>query len=371
MGFRPSEQDLDWQNEHRDETRVLELIVACVSTAAASIVITILRLYSRRLLHRRLCLEAADWLLLVAWACFTILDVSWAVGTKYGLGRHAVVATNLHAARILALVGEAAYVLAIAFIKFSVLAMYWKHSPMRKFRYCLWGVGVLVGGWAMSGILVAIFQCTSIDYIWGPDSQSFCIDLGLRTLISGIMNVIMNTIIVAILIPLIWKNKRTMKHNKYLALATCAVGTSACIVSIVRLPYSIKIGTSDGAWDATPTFIISVVEITVGMLAVSIPSYRPLYEHFFGGGICRSSSNARAGKYKDTLHMSFYGEDARNDVNVSSPGTHLGCEHGGISVTNHIELVRHARKSGSWVRVTDEDEVELCQLAGRTQTTAS
>lgn len=151
---------------------------------------------------------------------------------------------------------------------------------------------------------------------------------------------------------------------------------SACIVSIVRLPFSLKVGTDDAAWDTVPTAIVSVIEITLGMLAVSIPTYLPLHEHIFGGrrGVCRKGSGASSCRYKETLHMGFYGECTRNDVNVTSPGTHVGCSHGGINVTNHIELVRHTNKSGNWVRVTDEDEdedEELCRSREKRQTEES
>ncbi|KAI8955625.1 hypothetical protein F4801DRAFT_273861 [Xylaria longipes] len=362
MGFEPSEQELEWQLEHRDETQVPGLIAACVSTAIASVIIISLRFLSRRLLHGRLRLEADDWLVLVAWVFFAVLDVSWAVGTKYGIGRHAVVVTDVRMVQILAVVGEAAYVLAIAFIKFSVLALYMKTFPIQKFRYCVWAVGIVVVGWAMSGAVVAVFQCTSIEYVWRSDVEGVCVDFGLRNLVSGIMNVMTSILIVVMVIPFAW-NLYITKQEKWLALVSLAIGTSVCIISIVRLPYSIKVGTSDGTWDAAPTFIVGVVEIAVGMLAISIPTYRPLYDHVFGGGVCRDSADARVCRYKETLHMGLYGKDAQTDVNVTSPGTHIGCDHGGISVTNHIELVRHAKKSGSWVRVTDDEEEESCKLA--------
>jgi hypothetical protein len=120
-----------------------------------------------------------------------------------------------------------------------------------------------------------------------------------------------------------------------------------------------------------PTAIVSVVEITVGMLAASIPTYCPLYEHVFGGGIWSKSKHTRTCSYKETLHMGLYGEGMQNDVNVTSPGTHVGSDHGGINVTNHIELVRHTNKSGNWVRVMDEDEEELRKAAEKTQARSS
>lgn len=97
------------------------------------------------------------------------------------------------------------------------------------------------------------------------------------------------------------------------------------------------------------------------MLAVSMPTYRPLYEHIFGRATCNTTTDTRACKYKESLRMGFCNVHAHNDVNVTSPGTHIGTDHGGINVTNHIELVRHTNKSGNWVRVTDEDEEELCK----------
>ncbi|KAI0184090.1 hypothetical protein EV127DRAFT_505609 [Xylaria flabelliformis] len=362
MGFEPSEQEMEWQLEHRDETQIPGLIAACVSTAIASVIIIGLRLLSRRLLHGRLRLETDDWLIFVSWVFFAVLDISWVVGTKYGIGRHAVVVTDVRMVQILAVVGEAAYVLSIAFLKFSVLALYLRTFPIPKFRYLVWAVGIVVVGWAMSGTVIAIFQCTSIEYVWRTDVEGVCLDFGLRNLVTGIMNVMTTILVVALVVPFAW-NLFIDKERKWLVLATFAIGTSAWAMSIIRLPYSIKVGTSDGTWDATPAFIISVVEIVMSMLAISIPTYRPLYEHIFGGGVCRESNNSRACRYKETLHMGLYGKDAQNDVNVTSPGTHMGCDHGGINVTNHIELVRHAKKSGSWVRVTDDEEEELCKTA--------
>ncbi|KAI0467130.1 hypothetical protein F4859DRAFT_518344 [Xylaria cf. heliscus] len=357
MGFGPSEQELEWQLEHHDETRAPGLIAACVSTAVVSVIVIAFRFLSRRLRHGRLRLEVDDWLILVAWVLFVILDVSWALGTKYGIGRHAAVVPNFGMAQILAAVGEVAYVLTVAFIKFSILALYWETFPTQKFRYCVWAVGVVVGGWAMSGAIVIILQCTSIEYVWRPDVQGARLDYGLRNLVLGIMNITTNILIGAMVLPFA-RNMDITKQKKWLVLVTFAIGTSVCIISIVRLPYSINVGTSDETWDAAPPFVVGVVEIAVGILAVSIPTYYPLYEHVFEGA-CRDSNNSRACRYKETLHMGLYGKNAQNNVNVTSPGTHMGCDHGGINVTNHIELVRHTNKSGSWVRVTDDEEEGL------------
>ncbi|KAI0533693.1 hypothetical protein GGR58DRAFT_98347 [Xylaria digitata] len=370
MDFGRSQNGLEWQYEHRDETRVPGLIAACATTAAASIVIIAMRFLSRRLLRDRLLLEASDWLVLAAWVFVVATNICWAVGTKYGIGRHAVVVSNIHIIQILAIVGEASYILAIAFIKLSILALYSKMFTVKKLRYYVWGTAIFVAGWAMSGCVVAIFQCSSIDYVWRPDARAFCINFSIRNLVSGIINVATSIFILTMAMTLVWSQNIT-GQEKWPVLFTFAIGSSACIISIVRLPYSIKVGTNDETWDCTPTVIISVVEITVGMLAVSIPTYQPLYKHIFGRRKSKDSNNTRAFCYKETLHTVFYGKGTQNDVKVTSPGTHTAPDQGGINVTNHIELVRHANKSGHWVRVTDEDEEELCKPTEQTQARSS
>ncbi|RWA13920.1 hypothetical protein EKO27_g1195 [Xylaria grammica] len=386
MSFIRSQDELEWQHEHHDETRVPGIIAACVATGIASVIIMALRFLSRRLLRDRLCLEASDWFILVAWVFFATTNICWAVGTRFGIGRHA--AFDIYITVIcaiedgvwgieLAIVGEAAYVLAIAFIKFSVLALYSKMFPLQKLRYYYWGVAVVVAGWAMSGSVVAIFQCTSIDYVWRPDARQFCVNFSLRNLVSGVINIVTSIFIVAMAIPSV-RSQKVTGQEKWLTLFTFAIGSrvlingvlihrSACIISIVRLPYSIKVGTSDETWDAAPTVIVSVFEITVGMLAVSIPTYQPLYKHVFGPRICSNNNNTRACCYKETLHIGLYGKGAQNDVKVTSPGIHMGSDQGGINVTNHIELIRHTNKSGLWVRVTDEDEEGLCKSTEEAQ----
>ncbi|KAI1128787.1 hypothetical protein F5Y10DRAFT_168159 [Nemania abortiva] len=352
MGLGPSGQELEWQYQHEDDTRVPGLIATCISTGIASVIILALRFVSRRLQYGKLRLETSDWLFLVAWVFFVTIDVACGIGSKYGLGRHMAVVKDFHKVQIMAVVSEASYILAISFVKFSVLAFYLKAFPVRKFRYFVWGFVVFVVGWGMSGAVVAVFQCSSIEYVWDSEAQDLCIDFGLRNIISGVINAFTNIFTWAMVIPLAW-NLPIRKQNKWLVLVPLAVGASACIVSIVRLPFSVSIGTNDETWDVVPNAIVSLIEITVGMLAVSIPTYRPLYGYIFGRGDFSDGNSTHACSFKETLHMGLYGERMRNDVEVTSPGIHIGCDHSGINVTNHIELVRHTNKSGKWVRVMD------------------
>ncbi|KAI0402872.1 hypothetical protein F4802DRAFT_574104 [Xylaria palmicola] len=363
MDFVSPDERLEWQYEHRDETRVPGLIAACIISTIISTIIIALRLISRRLFYGRIRIDASDWLVIVAWALLATVNVSAGISAIHGVGRHLIAVTDVHKVQILAIISESTYILSITFVKFSVLALYLKVFPGQKFRYCVWGVAAFIASWATSGVIVAIFQCSSIEYVWKPDSQQFCVDFALRNLISGIMNVLTDIVIMGMVIPLVWNAPKRVQ-KKWLVAVPFVTGAITCIISIVRLPYSLQTGTSDATWIAAAITIVSIVEITVGMLAISIPTYRPLYEHLFRGGVRGNNDNTCDCGYKEALHMGLYGGEAQSNVKVTSPGTHVGSDHGGINVTNHIELVRHTKKSGNWVRVTDEDEEEELCVSG-------
>lgn len=142
----------------------------------------------------------------------------------------------------------------------------------------------------------------------------------------------------------------------------------------MRLFYSLQIGSvNDGACkfikpvqlytsltqfiegEAVPSLIVSLVEATFGMLAVSVPTYRPLYRRIF----YRSAEDLRwrfEEVTKETTREGLYGKEIRTDVNISTSRGHSHDTPPGIKVVDQIELARHENRSGNWLRVSDDDE---------------
>lgn len=91
----------------------------------------------------------------------------------------------------------------------------------------------VVAGWAVSGAFAAIFQCMPISYAWDIEmlSEGSCINLGLQTLISGIINVITDFVIVGMVIPLVWK-LQISRQKKWFVTVMFAAG-SRCVVNYV------------------------------------------------------------------------------------------------------------------------------------------
>ncbi|KAI2633170.1 hypothetical protein GGS26DRAFT_590766 [Hypomontagnella submonticulosa] len=355
MSTQLTAQQIAYFEAHADDNLVPNVIIASSISGFLSVVILTLRFVSRWIMLGRLRLDLSDWFLVVAWIFFMMFNIGWTLGTRYGIGRHIIFATDIRMLQITSIIGDVGYVLTIAFIKFSVLSLYNNIFPIRRFHYLVWSLAIFLAAWTFSGTFVAIFQCTPISYVWEPERGGFCINFGLQNLILGILNVITDAFLVAMVIPLVWK-LQVSKQKRWLLLCTFAIASSACIVSIVRLFYSLQIGSvNDGAWEAVPSLIVSLVEATFGMLAVSVPTYRPLYRRIF----YRSAEDLRwrfEEVTKETTREGLYGKEIRTDVNISTSRGHSHDTPPGIKVVDQIELARHENRSGNWLRVSDDDE---------------
>ncbi|KAI1215083.1 uncharacterized protein F4807DRAFT_466395 [Annulohypoxylon truncatum] len=355
MPILPTEQEVSYMIAHSGDTLVANGIACASICGIFSIAFIWLRFYSQWHVQRRHSLTLSDIFIVLAWIFFASFDIGAAATTRYGGGRHAIFITNPRLIQILFILDENTYCYAMAFIKLSILSLYANIFPSRRFRYFLWAVAVFVIAWALSIANVAIFQCRPIAYGWDPTIEGSCLNYGLVVLVSGIINIITDFTILCMPIPLIWRLHATRQKKVELSIIF-ALGGSACIVSIIRLPFALRVGsTSDGSWDNMPAGMISIVELMTGILVACVPTYRPLYKQLF--------HHSASTTYGSTSNWSFslkrrkeahdFGEDCSRHVNISAD-QFLGDPRPGINVTNQIELVVHTNRGGNWVRVPDE-----------------
>ncbi|KAI1860569.1 hypothetical protein JX265_009968 [Neoarthrinium moseri] len=274
--------------------------------------------------------------------------------TQYGAGKHSIYITNARLIQILNIANEITYCFSMAFIKFSILSFYGTIFPSSHFHFWLWTVAAFVTSWAVSFSVVAVIQCMPIPYGWDPTITSgYCLDYGLATLIAGIFNIITDFTILCMPVPLVWKLHGN-RHKKILLCLTFGMGGSACVVSLIRLAFTLKVGTTaDGSWDIVPAGLLSVAELMSAILAACIPTYRPLFRKLVEGSTV-GKKIAWSGYGSAAIRNDKISRDAPHTVNVSA-GRFPNSTRPGINVTNQIELSVHRSKGGSWVRVPDED----------------
>ncbi|KAI8622891.1 hypothetical protein F5Y19DRAFT_460659 [Xylariaceae sp. FL1651] len=348
----PSSEQVAWQLAHPEDNLSNSTVTACAVSSALATVFLILRAWSKRLLYGRLRLEVNDWLCFTAWALFISSESLLAVSTRYGFGRHVAFVTNPRMLQILSLVIENLYALEIALLKLSILSLYQQLFKQHKLFYrATWIVGFFVASLGIWVILATNLQCIPIAATWDPTIDAYCIRYGLSALLAYIVNIVIDLVILAMPIPCVLKLKLSA-HRKRMLMLTFATGGGACIVSIVQLRFITHLGsTSDPSWDNAPIGIVSSIEVMIGILAVSIATYRPLYGHFFGvKSASKISSHTNGESVGDPYAKNFYTAQVSADTRFHSPIT----SHSGITATDQVELVRHINQNGQWIRIDDD-----------------
>ncbi|KAI1805841.1 hypothetical protein F4811DRAFT_569854 [Daldinia bambusicola] len=320
MSARPSEERIAFMLAHKDESLVPAIIVCVAICNVASIAFILLRLYSQYLVSRRLSLTQSDILLLL------------------GL-----------------IVAEASYSISLLFIKLGILRLYGTIFPSKRFHKFLWIFAICIIIFHLICFTTNLSQCIPIQYNWDTSIKGgHCVDYGLFTLLSGILNIINDFIILLYPIPQVLP-LHISKHKKMLLIFTFAMGGSACVVSIVRLPYSLEFNTTDDpTYDSTRMNLLSLVELMAGILATSIPTYRPLFRQIMASR-GRSSIDSPKNTYKKSGKDDISGGTRISPVITS--GTlpeQVQTNFPGINVTSHVELARYTNIGGNWIRVPDE-----------------
>ncbi|KAI0838463.1 hypothetical protein F5Y06DRAFT_287197 [Hypoxylon sp. FL0890] len=338
---------------HEDDSLVINIIVCCSICSVASTVFLLLRLYSQYLVSGKLRLAQSEYLLIIAWASFV---VCFASSTKYGGGRHIVFVENPRMVQILNIADENTYAYAMAFVKLSILRLYGSIFSSRQFHYFLWAIATVMIAWAISCGFAAIFQCRPIAHTWDPlVEKQFCINYGISLLVSGVINIATDFTILALPIPMVL-SLHMSKQKKRLLIFTFAMGGSACIISIIRLAFTIKVGsTADGSWDDIPAGLLSVVELMFGILAASIPTYRPLYRRIIGGSATLAPISNTPLLRLDYGSKKTKANSCGSDSQLTEgffAGHFQGGDLAGTSVTNQIELGKHTN-GGNWQQISD------------------
>lgn len=111
----------------------------------------------------------------------------------------------MHTVAQLLLALECVYLVAVALLKLSLLALYFRLFPTREFKistYILSGIIIL---WCIALNCVAIFQCNPVKKSWLPMTPGTCINLKAAFIGNAIPNIITDVIILLLPVRQVWK----------------------------------------------------------------------------------------------------------------------------------------------------------------------
>jgi fucose permease len=180
--------------------------------------------------------------------------------------------------------------------KTSVLIFYLrlaKHTQV-VLRYASWATLIVVNLAGTVLTLMNIFQCSPVDAAWnvGRYANAKCIPLLTEFICAAPVNVITDLAILAMPIPVL-TSMRLPSRQKTILVFTFALGIFVTIVDVVRIYYLQRAisdvphgvsssphvsfgGQANFPWNASLSFMWSVVEVNVGITCGCVPTLKPL-----------------------------------------------------------------------------------------------
>ncbi|KAJ8122393.1 hypothetical protein O1611_g9852 [Lasiodiplodia mahajangana] len=234
-----------------------------------------LRLTSRRL--RKLKLGIDDWLLLGALLfLFITAGLNYAM-LFYGLGRQAssVSMETLQMFLKLLVVSQIIFTTGLMLVKISILQLYLRIFPSRRFRVAVYVVTGVVLAWWAAITLLTIFQCQPISKSYQPWIPGHCIELYGAYFGSGLPDILSDVVILCLPVSQVIKLNTTLT-NKIVIGFFFTAGAFATFASINRLVVVFQVDHANGTWTLVEPLAWAVIEQASATVSACLPTLRPL-----------------------------------------------------------------------------------------------
>ncbi|KAL8708700.1 MAG: hypothetical protein Q9220_006425 [cf. Caloplaca sp. 1 TL-2023] len=275
----PSPAEIQYQSQHiADDTsdQIISALGVCIGFAIISV---LLRFVARHI--TRAPLGGDDWTIVLGLMC--------AIG-------HAILVTNPVSFAKAIMASVIFYSTSLAATKLSILLLYRRIFPIRKFHIILWGVGIFVSAFTIANVLFVAFQCSPIYGAWNPRVKAKCINTNAGILAVAVLTTVTDVVILCLPLPLVW-GLQLPTIRKFQLTLIFLVGTFATAISIYRSTVISNVSNTDLSYDSTDRSIWSGVEICVAIICANLATLRPLLKYIFTG---KALSTARSGGSKGT-----------------------------------------------------------------------
>lgn len=282
--------------------------------------------------------------------------------TALGAGRHTVVTVLEHPENVVPF-GKATLSAGVLYnppllcTKISILLLYYRLFPGKRFKRVCIGVGAFVAAYSITAVMTNIFQCVPVQSNWDTSITPHCVNLGLELVIVSSVNVLTDAIILCLPMPFIWRLKLDIRRKLQLT-GIFLLGSFVVIVSIIRATYVSQVSFSDGFWANSFATIWSIVENCLAIVAACLPVMRPVFNVLIYGapdGPDRSQNSGLSGGPSQRQHLVTIGGTEIPMEDVTG-----GLSPRGIKVTNTTSVTRNDRQGqGGFTRLVDGDEEQI------------
>ncbi|KAI9690069.1 MAG: hypothetical protein M1820_010047 [Bogoriella megaspora] len=214
-----------------------------------------------------------------------------------GLGRHTSLSpegtpildvrlrTTLHCVYPQDVIEKVAYGL----VKLSILFFYRRIFKVPSFQRINLVVIILIALWSFTLTFVTLFECGVHPEVQWTSPKAvqnrYCVSISHLLLWFAITDVIGDFLVLGLPIHQVWKLQMPVKR-KFAVLFIFMLGTLSTAAGIVRLGLVVKASkadygaSSDTLAELTPPFVWTNLEVSIGVIAASLPTLGPLWKMF-------------------------------------------------------------------------------------------
>ncbi|KAL2874825.1 hypothetical protein SGCOL_009944 [Colletotrichum sp. CLE4] len=169
------------------------------------------------------------------------------------------------------------YIFVQAFAKISIACFYSRVFASKTFRLKTNIFMIFLTTRSFLFLLLIIFQCTPIQSIWNRAIPSQCLNISAISNGGAAFSIFEDMILIILPIPELLKLQLDRKKKAAL-FGMFALGSFACIASLIRLKYMVTFAHSfDPTWDYVDVVDWSSLELNAAVMCGSLPALRPLF----------------------------------------------------------------------------------------------
>ncbi|GAB1314624.1 hypothetical protein MFIFM68171_04834 [Madurella fahalii] len=258
------------------ESRVGEIIAILSVASVLSTLAVGLRIYCRAFMLRSFGWD--DGLILPAQVLTLASAVAIGLEAKYGLGRHVWMMPDENYFPYMKSFYSSivVYNVAVCLTKISILLQYRRIFSNTMLRQIIFYGLCFLTCWGITLSILLPLVCVPTAAFWDDSVDGFCLDSATIWYVMAGVNVVTDFTIFTMPIPVI-SSLHLPARQKAMLLIVFTLGVFPCAVSIYRIrTLAAAAKSTDPTWDNVDAATFSFLELTVGVIAICLPTLRPV-----------------------------------------------------------------------------------------------
>ncbi|GKT52064.1 uncharacterized protein ColSpa_12245 [Colletotrichum spaethianum] len=334
MRIPPLEFLLSWPPPRYDnpETRGPANEIVALSLLGIAAVLLAIRIHTRRRITNAFGWD--DILIVLAFIPATGFVVLGVIATNlYGWGRHIwdMPASMFEGSLQIGLASQILFDLATSFTKLSMLVLVYRIAcaASKRLRVLVMALQIFISVNCVVFMTVAMLQCRArpLNLYWTLSMEpQNCINESTHLLVASIINTVTDFLVV--LLPLttvrvVYAGKLTTRQMIVVNLLFGA-GFLASFAGAARTYFTwIMTSQPDASWHAWINWLVSSIELFLGIISTSIPSTKPFFSRYIpklmGASLRTSEATSAPGLTDKPTKASVDISRASNDFNAEDP----------------------------------------------------